>query len=83
MKKCITWNCAQTWVTKIDNHHGRRLPDLFAGNHQLTTQKPVSECYIIDQFIGMILKWSEDCAIFDAVGLRGLRVIRNSTENLH
>jgi len=43
--------------------------------------KPESECSIIDWFIGTIVEWSKYCALLDAVGR--LRVIRNSTENLH
>jgi len=34
---------------------------MFAGSHLLTAQKPVSECYVIDGFIGMIVEWSEYC----------------------
>jgi len=44
-------------------------------------QKSESKCYIIDRFIGIIAKGSEYCALLDAVG--GLRVLWNSTENLH
>jgi len=48
-------NSVQTWVTKT---HGT-YPDLFSGNHLLTVQKPVSEWYVIEQFIGSIAEWSE------------------------
>jgi len=44
-------------------------------------QKPVSECYIIERFMGTIVEWYEYCALLDAVG--GLRILRKSTENLH
>jgi len=78
MKKCIAWNSAQTWVTKIVKHH-----DLVCRQPSAYCAKPESKCYIIDRFIGTIAKWSLSvyCALLDAVG--GLRVIRNSTENLH
>ena len=74
MKKCISWDSAQTWVTKIVKKHGlvRKQPSIRA--------KPGSECYVIDRFIGTIAEWSEYCALFDAV--EGLCVVRNSTENL-
>jgi len=36
--------------------------------------------HIINCFIGMIDEWPEYCALLDAV--RGLYIIRNSTENL-
>jgi len=42
MKNRTTSNSAQTWVTKRVNHHST-YPDLFAGNHLLYAQKPVSE----------------------------------------
>jgi len=73
MKKRITWNSAQTWVTKIVKNHSlvRRPPSAYRA-------KPGSECYVIDQFIGTIAEWSEYCALLDAVG--DLRVVRNSTE---
>jgi len=32
------------------------------------TQKPVSECYVIERFMGTIVEWYEYCALFDAVG---------------
>jgi len=53
---------------------------LFTGNHLLAVQTPESKCYIIDRFIGTIAEWSEYCALLSAV--RGLCVVRNSTENL-
>jgi len=31
------------------------------------TQKPVSECYVIEWFIGTIVEWHEYCALLDAV----------------
>jgi len=52
-------NSVQTWVTKT---HGT-YPDLFSGNHLLTVQKPVSEWYVIEQFIGSIAEWSEHYAL--------------------
>jgi len=58
----------------------RGYSDLFAGSHVLTTQTPVSVCYVIDRFIGMIAEWSEYCTLLDTVG--GLCVVRKSTENL-
>jgi len=67
----------QIWVTKIVNHHGTYLQTAI----WLPAQKPVSECDIIDQFISTFVEWSKQCAILDAV--RGLRIIRNRTENLH
>ena len=74
MKKRIAWNSTQTWVT-IVKHHGvvRRQPSAYR-------TKPGSECYVTDRFIAMIAERSEYCALLDAVG--GLRVVRNSTENL-
>jgi len=38
------------------------------------TQKPVSECYVIQRFTGTIVEWYEYCALLDAVG--GLRIGR-------
>jgi len=74
-KKRITWNSAQTWVTKIVKSHGfvRRKPSAYRA-------KPGNECYVVDRFIETIVEWSEYCALLDAVG--GLCVIRNSIENL-
>jgi len=76
MKKRIAWNSVQTWVTKIVKHHGvvHRQPSAYR-------IKPGSDCYVIDQFIAMIAEGSEYCALLDAAG-GGLRVVRNSTENL-
>jgi len=37
-------------------------------------QKPVSECYVIEQFVGTIVEWYEYCALLDAV--RGLHILR-------
>jgi len=47
MRKHITWKSAQTWVTKIVKNHGlvHRQPSAYRS-------KPVSECYVTDQFIG-------------------------------
>jgi len=47
----------QTWVTRTVNHHSM-YPDLFAGIHLHTTQKPAGKCYIIEQFFGMIAQCS-------------------------
>jgi len=76
MKKYITWKSSQTWVTKTVKNHGFlcRQPSAYRA-------KPGSERYIIDRFTGTIAEWSEYCALLDAVG--GLRIVRNSTENLH
>ena len=75
MKKRITWNSAQTRVTKIVKNYGRvrRKPSAYSA-------KPGSKCCVIDQFIGIIAEGSKYCTLHDAVG--GLRVMRNSTENL-
>jgi len=76
MKKRLTWNSAQTWVTKIVKKHGlvRRQPSACCAKHG-------SECYVIDQFIWTIAEWSEYCAWLEAV--EGLHVVGNSTDNLH
>jgi len=75
IKKCISWNSAQTWVTNIVKNHSLvgRQPSAYRA-------KPGSECYVIDRFIWMIVEWSEYCTLLDAVG--GLPAVRNSTENL-
>jgi len=75
MKKPIKRNSAQTRVTKIVKNHGlvRRQPSAYSA-------KPGSNSCVIDKFIGMIAEGSEYCTLHDAVG--GLRVVRNSTENL-
>jgi len=44
------------------------------------SQNPVSECYVIERFMGIIVEWFEYCALFAAVG--GLRILRKITENL-
>jgi len=44
------------------------------------TQKPVSECYVIDRFMGTIVEWYEYCPLLDAI--EGLHILRKSTENL-
>jgi len=73
MKKRITWNSAQTWVTKILKNHSliRRQPSAYHA-------QPGSECYVIERFIGTIAVWSEYCTLLDAVG--DLRLVRNSPE---
>jgi len=75
MKKRITWNSAQTWVTNIVKSHNlvRRQPSAYHA-------KPGSESYVIHWFIDMTAEWSEYCILLDAVGV--LHVVRNSTENL-
>jgi len=66
MKKHITWNSVQTWVTKIVKNHGfvGRQPSAYHA-------KPGSECYFTDRLIGTIagglniahyLMQSEGCA---------------------
>jgi len=44
------------------------------------TQKPVSECYVIERFMGTIVEWYEYCGLLDAVWW--LRILRKSVENL-
>jgi len=58
MKKHITWNSAQTWLTKIVKNHGlvHRQPSAYHA-------KPGSECYDIGRFIGIIAEWSEYCTL--------------------
>jgi len=75
MKKCITWNSAKTWVTKIVKKDGlvRRQSSAYRA-------KPGSEYYVIDRFAGTIAEWSEYCTLLGAVGR--LCVVRNSTQNL-
>jgi len=75
MKKYITWNSAQTWVTKIVKNHGLvcRQPSAY---HAI----PGNECYGIDWFIGTIAQWLEYWALLDAV--RGLRVVRKSAASM-
>ena len=55
---------------------------MFAGSHLLTAQKRESECYVIDWFTGMIAKWSEYCALLDAVGELHVN-IRNTIQGSH
>jgi len=43
------------------------------------SQKPVSECYVIDQFMGTIVEWYEYCPLLAAVG--GLRILRKGRSN--
>jgi len=50
------------------------------GTHLFTAQKPASECYVIERFIGTIAQRSDFFALLDVVG--GLRVVRNRTKNL-
>jgi len=42
---------------KIFNHYSM-YPDLFADSHLLTKEKPVSECYVMERFIGTVAQWS-------------------------
>ena len=58
MKKRITWNSAQTWVTKIVKNHG-----LVRRQQSPYRAKPGSECYVLDRFIGSIVELSEYCAL--------------------
>jgi len=71
----MTWNSAQTWVTKMVKNHGlvHRQPSAYYA-------KPESEYYVIDRFIGTIAERSEFCPLLDAVG--ALLVVSNSIENL-
>jgi len=73
MKKHITWNSAQTWVTKIIKNYRLvcRQPSAYHAKHE-------SKYLIIDRFIVAIAKWSEYCSQLDVV--RRLRVVRNSRE---
>ena len=74
MKKCIAWNSARTWVTKIVKHHS------------LVCQQPSAYCtntcerMLRHRLVHWMIVECEYCALTDAV--RGLRVVRNSTENL-
>jgi len=43
-------------------------------------QKPASECYIIQQFIGII---EQQSMYYSLLIVEGLHVIRNRTKNLH
>jgi len=70
----------QIWVAKTINHHSM-YHGLFAGSYLLTTQKPASECYVIEQFLGMIVQQSLYYQQRDV--FRGLHTIRNKTGNLH
>jgi len=65
---------------KAIRHHSTS-PDVFVGSHLLTGQKPVIECYIIEQFIWMIAQWSIYDALLDVLGV--LCIIKNKKENLH
>jgi len=51
MKKHITWNYAQTWVTKIVKNHG-----FVHRQRSAYRAQPGSECYAIDWFIGTIVE---------------------------
>jgi len=31
---------------------------LFADNHLFTAPKPMSECYVIERFVGTVAQWS-------------------------
>jgi len=44
------------------------------------TQKPASECYVIERFMGTIAEWYAYCLLLDLA--RGLRILRKSTGNL-
>jgi len=43
-------------------------------------QKPVSKCYVIERLMRTTVEWYAYGALLDAV--RGLRILRKSTENL-
>jgi len=55
IKKHITLNSVQAWVTYIVKNHGlvRRQPSAYR-------TKSGSACFVIDQFIGTIAQWSEN-----------------------
>ena len=81
MKKHITSNSVQTWVTTIVNHHGTYATLVGSQATICIPLKNLSKYYVID--FTSLLGWLRDgllYALLDAV--RGLRVIRNSTENL-
>jgi len=60
IKKCITWNSAQTWVTKIVNHHGTWATLICSQAAICLLRKNLrANFYIIEQFTGTILEWSE------------------------
>jgi len=73
IKKRITWNSVQTWVTKNVKNHDliHRQPSAYHAQ--------LSECYVIGLFVGTIAEWTEYCTLLDVVG--GLHVITNSKEN--
>jgi len=54
-------------VRKTVNHHST-CPDLLVGSHMLTTQKLVSQCYIIQRFVRMIAQQSEYYTLLDIFG---------------
>jgi len=76
MKKRITWNSAQTWVTKIVKNHGpvHRQP---LSSHKtwewMIRHRPVywDDCGVV---------WTLRTTWCDAAG--GLRIMRNPAENL-
>jgi len=43
------------------------------------SQKPVSECYVIERFMGTIMEWYEYCPLLAAVG--GLPILRKGRSN--
>jgi len=64
MKNHTALNSAQSLITKTVKHHSdSKYPDLFAGSHMLTVQKPVSKCYTIEQFVGTIAQRPEYYAL--------------------
>jgi len=75
MKKRITWNSAQTWVTQIVKNH-----DLVCRQPSAYCAKPGNKFYVIGWFIGTIAEWSKYCTLVDPV--EGLHVIKNGTKNL-
>jgi len=75
MKKHITWDSAQ--IGSLRWQKPRPCTQAII----CLPHKTWSECNVIDRFIGTMVEWSEYCALLDAV--RRLRVVRNSTENLH
>jgi len=62
------------WGTKTVNRHST-YPGLFAGSHLLSVQKPLSKCYVIEWFIGMIAQQPSYYTLLDAV--RGLCAVKN------
>jgi len=55
IKKHVTWNSVQTWVTKIVKIHNllvRKQPSAYRAN-------PENECYVIHHSMGAIEEWSK------------------------